>query len=173
MPIGPELVTADEVDVSDLALTTTLNGQVMQSARTSQMIVDVPSAIEFFSSFTRLAPGDVIATSTPGGVGFTRQPPVWLEPGDTIEITRESIRHPQQGGSLKKATTATGGGGQVARRPPVLSRIHSSNAVIEVTAMFDPADSAASAAGNEGHRATAAPRMRRLLSFRSSTVTRQ
>ena len=91
MPIGPELVTADEVDVSDIALTTTLNGQVMQSARTSQMIVDVPSAIEFFSSFTRLAPGDVIATGTPGGVGFARQPPVWLEPGDTIEITIESV----------------------------------------------------------------------------------
>ena len=91
MPIGPELVTADEVDVSDIALTTTLNGQVMQSARTSQMIVDVPSAIEFFSSFTRLAPGDVIATGTPGGVGFARQPPVWLEPGDIIEITIESV----------------------------------------------------------------------------------
>ena len=91
MPIGPELVTADEVDVSDIALTTTLNGQVMQSARTSQMIIDVPSAIEFFSSFTRLAPGDVIATGTPGGVGFARQPPVWLEPGDTIEITIESV----------------------------------------------------------------------------------
>ena len=91
MPIGPELVTADEVDVSDIALTTTLNGQVMQSARTSQMIVDVPGAIEFFSSFTRLAPGDVIATGTPGGVGFARQPPVWLEPGDTIEITIEGV----------------------------------------------------------------------------------
>jgi acylpyruvate hydrolase len=91
MPIGPELVTADEVDVSDIALTTTLNGQVMQSARTSQMIVDVPSAIEFFSSFTRLAPGDVIATGTPGGVGFARQPPVWLEPGDIIEITIENV----------------------------------------------------------------------------------
>jgi len=67
MPIGPEVVTPDEVNVADLALTTRLNGQVMQSARTSQMIVDVPAAIEFFSSFTRLRPGDVIATGTPGG----------------------------------------------------------------------------------------------------------
>ena len=91
MPIGPEVVTTDEADVSDLALTTVLNGQVMQSARTSQMIVDVPSAIEFFSSFTRLVPGDVIATGTPGGVGFARQPPVWLQPGDVIEITIESL----------------------------------------------------------------------------------
>ncbi|MDR3033034.1 MAG: fumarylacetoacetate hydrolase family protein [Kitasatospora sp.] len=91
MPIGPEVVTPDEVDVADLALTTRLNGEVMQSARTSQMIVDVPSAIEFFSSFTRLRPGDVIATGTPGGVGFARQPPVWLQPGDIVEITIEGV----------------------------------------------------------------------------------
>jgi acylpyruvate hydrolase len=91
MPIGPELVTTDEADVSDAALTTTLNGKVMQSARTSQMIVDIPSTIEFFSSFTRLRPGDVIATGTPGGVGFARQPPVWLLPGDVIEIAVEGV----------------------------------------------------------------------------------
>ncbi len=91
MPIGPELVTTDEADVTDVALTTTLNGRVMQSARTSQMIVDIPSAIEFFSSFTLLRPGDVIATGTPGGVGFARQPPVWLSPGDIIEVTIEQV----------------------------------------------------------------------------------
>jgi len=91
MPIGPEVVTTDEADVTDVALTTRLNGAVMQSARTSQMIVDVPSAVEFFSSFTRLMPGDVIATGTPGGVGFARQPPVWLLPGDVIEVTVEGV----------------------------------------------------------------------------------
>jgi len=91
MPIGPEIVTPDEVDVSDLALTTVLNGQVMQSARTSQMLVDVPGSVEFFSSFTTLQPGDVIATGTPAGVGFARNPPVWLQPGDVIEITIEGI----------------------------------------------------------------------------------
>ena len=91
MPIGPEVVTTDEVDVSDLAISSKLNGQVMQSARTSQMLVDVPSAVEFFSSFTRLAPGDVIATGTPGGVGFARTPPVWMHPGDVIEVTVEGI----------------------------------------------------------------------------------
>ena len=91
MPIGPEVVTADEVDVTDLAITATLNGQVMQSARTSQMLVDVPSAVEFFSSFTRLVPGDVIATGTPGGVGFARTPPVWMHPGDIIEVTVEDV----------------------------------------------------------------------------------
>jgi acylpyruvate hydrolase len=91
MPLGPEIVTPDEVNILDVALTTTLNGKVMQSARTSQMIVDVPSAVEFFSSFTTLRPGDVIATGTPGGVGFARKPPVWLEPGDTIEVTIEGV----------------------------------------------------------------------------------
>jgi len=91
MPIGPEVVTTDEVDVSDLAISSKLNGQVMQSARTSHMLVDVPSAVEFFSSFTRLAPGDVIATGTPGGVGFARTPPVWMHPGDVIEVTVEGV----------------------------------------------------------------------------------
>src|SRR6266480_919884 len=91
MPIGPEVVTPDEVDVSDLAISSTLNGTVMQSARTSQMLVDVPASVEFFSSFTRLMPGDVIATGTPGGVGFARTPPVWMEPGDIIEVTVEGV----------------------------------------------------------------------------------
>ncbi len=91
MPLGPEVVTTDEVDVSDVAITAVLNGEVMQSARTSQMIVDVASCVEFFSSFTTLHPGDVIATGTPGGVGFARKPPVWMTPGDVIEITVEGV----------------------------------------------------------------------------------
>jgi 2-keto-4-pentenoate hydratase/2-oxohepta-3-ene-1,7-dioic acid hydratase in catechol pathway len=91
MPIGPELVTADEIDVSDVLLTTTLNGEVMQSARTSQMIFDIPATIEYLSSFTTLKPGDVIATGTPGGVGFARRPPVWLAPGDLLEIEIEGL----------------------------------------------------------------------------------
>lgn len=91
MPIGPELVTADEVDVSDVALTTRLNGEVMQSARTSEMIFDVPRTIEHISSFTTLRPGDVIATGTPSGVGFARTPPVWLKPGDLIEVSVEGV----------------------------------------------------------------------------------
>ena len=91
MPIGPEVVTNDEVDVTDLAISSTLNGKVMQSARTSDMIVSVARAVEFFSTFTTLRPGDVIATGTPGGVGFARTPPVWMLPGDTIEVTVEGI----------------------------------------------------------------------------------
>jgi 2-keto-4-pentenoate hydratase/2-oxohepta-3-ene-1,7-dioic acid hydratase in catechol pathway len=91
MPIGPELVTADEVDVSDVRLTTTLNGEVMQSASTAQMIFDIPRTVEYLSSFTTLRPGDVIATGTPGGVGFARRPPVWLEPGDVLEVTIDGV----------------------------------------------------------------------------------
>jgi 2-keto-4-pentenoate hydratase/2-oxohepta-3-ene-1,7-dioic acid hydratase in catechol pathway len=84
-------VTADEVDPSDLQLTTTLNGEVMQSASTSDLIFDVPRAIEHLSSFTTLSPGDVIATGTPSGVGFARKPPVWLKPGDLLEVEIEGI----------------------------------------------------------------------------------
>ena len=91
MPIGPEVVTTDEIDVSDARLTTTLNGEVMQSASTAQMIFDIPRTIEYLSSFTTLHPGDVIATGTPGGVGFARTPPVWLEPGDLLEIEIEGL----------------------------------------------------------------------------------
>jgi 2-keto-4-pentenoate hydratase/2-oxohepta-3-ene-1,7-dioic acid hydratase in catechol pathway len=117
MPIGPEVVTADEADVSDVALTTTLNGTVMQSARTSQMIVDIPSAIEFFSSFTRLMPGDVIATGTPGGVGFARQPPVWLLPGDVIEVSIEGV------GTIRNRVVAESGAPTDWRwRPPVTTK---------------------------------------------------
>jgi acylpyruvate hydrolase len=91
MPLGPEIVTPDEVDILDTTLTTKLNGEVMQQARTSQMLIDIPSTVEFYSSFTTLRPGDVIATGTPGGVGYARTPPVWLEPGSTIEITVDGV----------------------------------------------------------------------------------
>jgi 2-keto-4-pentenoate hydratase/2-oxohepta-3-ene-1,7-dioic acid hydratase in catechol pathway len=91
MPIGPEVVTTDELDASAIQLTTTLNGEVMQSASTAQMIFDIPRTIEYLSSFTTLRPGDVIATGTPGGVGFARTPPVWLQPGDLVEVTIEGL----------------------------------------------------------------------------------
>ena len=104
MPVGPEVVTTDEADVSDAAISSTLNGTIMQSSRTSLMLVDVPSAVEFFSSFTRLMPGDVIATGTPGGVGFARTPPVWLEPGDVIEVSVEGV------GTIRNRVVAEEGG---------------------------------------------------------------
>ena len=78
---------------------------------TSQMIFDVPRTIEFLSSFTTLRPGDVIATGTPGGVGFARQPPVWLQPGDTLEITVEGVGASPIGSSLRNSTAARNGRG--------------------------------------------------------------
>ncbi|MDT5133963.1 MAG: hypothetical protein QOE41_3274 [Mycobacterium sp.] len=91
MPIGPEVVTTDELDASDVQLTTTLNGEVMQAASTAQMIFDIRQCVEYVSSFTTLRPGDVIATGTPGGVGFARTPPVWLQPGDLLEVAIDGL----------------------------------------------------------------------------------
>ena len=91
-PLGPELVTADElVDPQNLRLTCVLNGQVMQDANTSDMIFPVTELISFLSTGTTLLPGTVILTGTPSGVGYTRKPPVFLMPGDTVDMTVEGI----------------------------------------------------------------------------------
>jgi len=84
---GPWMMTPDELgDVSGLRLQTRLNGEIVQDALINQMIFDIPRQIEYCSSFTRLEPGDVIATGTPGGVGSRRTPPIWLKPGDVVEV---------------------------------------------------------------------------------------
>lgn len=89
---GPWLVTCDEIgDPQDLELTTRLNGQVMQHTSTSDMIFDVRHLIEYCSTFTELAPGDVIVSGTTGGVGAFREPPVWMKPGDTVEVEISGI----------------------------------------------------------------------------------
>ena len=91
-PLGPELVTADELqDPQNLRLTCKLNGQVMQDASTGDMIFPVAELISFLSSGATLLPGTVILTGTPSGVGFTRTPPVYLMPGDTVNVTLEGI----------------------------------------------------------------------------------
>jgi 2-keto-4-pentenoate hydratase/2-oxohepta-3-ene-1,7-dioic acid hydratase in catechol pathway len=84
---GPWMVTADELgDPTQLELTTRLNGQVMQNTTTDLMIFDIPTTIEYITTFTELRPGDVISTGTPGGVGFKRNPQVFMKAGDTCEI---------------------------------------------------------------------------------------
>ncbi len=86
-PLGPWLVTVDEIpDPSKLTLTTRLNGQQVQHSPTSQLIYSIPQIIAFCSDFTALSPGDVIATGTPEGVGHGRKPPLWMKPGDTLEV---------------------------------------------------------------------------------------
>ena len=91
-PLGPEIVTADEFkDPQNLRLTCVLNGQVMQDGNTSDMIFPVAELIAYLSTGSTLLPGSVILTGTPSGVGFTRKPPVYLMPGDTVEVTVEGI----------------------------------------------------------------------------------
>ena len=91
-PFGPDLVTADEIpDPGALAIELTVNGVVKQSSTTASMIFDVPTIIEFVSTFTTLEPGDVIATGTPSGVGNFREPPEFLVAGDTVRITLEGV----------------------------------------------------------------------------------
>ena len=84
---GPWMITTDDVpDIEAQTLTTRLNGEVMQQAKISDMIFSIGQIIEYVSSFTPLEPGDVIATGTPGGVGFKREPQVFMKPGDICEI---------------------------------------------------------------------------------------
>lgn len=84
---GPWLVTADEVpDLTKLQLTTRLNGQIVQSESVGELCFDVPELIAYCSIWADLQPGDIIATGTPGGVGAGRKPPLWMKPGDTVEV---------------------------------------------------------------------------------------
>jgi len=84
---GPYLVTADEVgDVTELQLETRVNGEVRQSAAVSDLVFDIPTIIEFVTTFTPLAPGDVIVTGTPGGVGLFMDPPGFINDGDIVEV---------------------------------------------------------------------------------------
>jgi 2-keto-4-pentenoate hydratase/2-oxohepta-3-ene-1,7-dioic acid hydratase in catechol pathway len=84
---GPWMTTADEVpDPGNLRLTTRLNGDVVQDESTEQLFYSVANIIAYVSQFTPLHPGDVIATGTPSGVGAGRKPPLWMQPGDRIEV---------------------------------------------------------------------------------------
>ena len=91
-PLGPCLVTSDEMgDPNQLALRTTVNGEVLQDWNTNDMIFDVPTLIEFLSGSTTLLPGTVILTGTPHGVGMARTPPRWLQAGDMVSVEIEKI----------------------------------------------------------------------------------
>lgn len=90
-PLGPRLVPAAELDPSDLRVVQRLNGSVMQEGRTSDLIFDVPTLVAHASSVFTLAPGDVILTGTPPGVGWARKPPVSLQAGDVVEVEVEGI----------------------------------------------------------------------------------
>lgn len=84
---GPWMVTADEIpDPTKLEVILRLNGEEMQRSTTDLLIFDIPALIEYISTFTELVSGDVIATGTPGGVGWKRDPPVFLRDGDVAEV---------------------------------------------------------------------------------------
>jgi 2-keto-4-pentenoate hydratase/2-oxohepta-3-ene-1,7-dioic acid hydratase in catechol pathway len=98
---GPWLVTTDEIpDPRKLTLTTRLNGTVMQHETVGELCFGVRELIEYCSTWTQLLPGDVIVTGTPGGVGAGRKPPVWMKPGDSVEVEISGI------GTLRNSVAA-------------------------------------------------------------------
>jgi 2-keto-4-pentenoate hydratase/2-oxohepta-3-ene-1,7-dioic acid hydratase in catechol pathway len=90
-PMGPWVVTADELDGRDTRVRCWVNDELRQDAKTSDMIFDIPSLVETVSRGITLYPGDVIATGTPAGVGMGMQPPRWLRAGDTVRIEVDGI----------------------------------------------------------------------------------
>ncbi len=90
--IGPWLVPfTDEAQIADIALSTRVNGEVRQQDRTGRMIFSFRKIINYVSTFTTLVPGDVIVTGTPTGAGARFEPPIWLKPGDVIEVEADGI----------------------------------------------------------------------------------
>jgi 2-keto-4-pentenoate hydratase/2-oxohepta-3-ene-1,7-dioic acid hydratase in catechol pathway len=85
-PMGPCIARSDGIDLADVDVRTTVSGEVMQDANTSDLIFSVEELIMYLSAGVSLLPGDVIATGTPGGVGDSREPPRYLQQGDTVEI---------------------------------------------------------------------------------------
>jgi 2-keto-4-pentenoate hydratase/2-oxohepta-3-ene-1,7-dioic acid hydratase in catechol pathway len=91
-PIGPALVTADEIaDPHDLDISLRINGETLQSSNTRELIFKIPDLIEFLSSVFTLEPGDIVSTGTPSGVGFARNPPRYLKAGDDVSATVQGL----------------------------------------------------------------------------------
>lgn len=90
---GPDLVTADALPpgARGLRLETRLNGQVMQSADTADMVYDVAEAVAYVTQAMTLLPGDLVVMGTPAGVGMARRPPLWMKPGDVVEVEIEGV----------------------------------------------------------------------------------
>jgi 2-keto-4-pentenoate hydratase/2-oxohepta-3-ene-1,7-dioic acid hydratase in catechol pathway len=90
-PLGPCIASADGIDLANIDLRTTVSGEVMQDANTSDLIFSVVDLIQYISAGVSLYPGDVIATGTPGGVGDSRDPKRYLREGDTVEVYIEGV----------------------------------------------------------------------------------
>jgi len=90
-PIGPWLVTTDEVDGGNLGIRTYVNGVLKQESNTQQLIFGVPALVAYLSTAFTLEPGDIVFTGTPAGVGFTRKPPEFLKAGDTVRVEIDGL----------------------------------------------------------------------------------
>lgn len=91
-PLGPVLATRDEIkDINDIDIWLKLNGEIVQKSNTKNLIFDVPFIISYVSKFMTLLPGDIISTGTPAGVGLGMNPPVYLKPGDVLELGADSL----------------------------------------------------------------------------------
>jgi 2-keto-4-pentenoate hydratase/2-oxohepta-3-ene-1,7-dioic acid hydratase in catechol pathway len=91
-PIGPYLATKDEIpDPHKLRITCRVNGQIRQDSNTDQLIFNIPALLSFISQGITLQPGDIVVTGTPAGVGFSRNPPVFFQPGDVCEVEIEGL----------------------------------------------------------------------------------
>jgi 2-keto-4-pentenoate hydratase/2-oxohepta-3-ene-1,7-dioic acid hydratase in catechol pathway len=102
-PMGPWIITADEIsDPHALDIQTEINGELLQNSNTRELIFKVPELLAFLSSVFTLEPGDIISTGTPAGVGFARQPPRWLRPGDDVIVRIAGL------GELRNSVVAEG-----------------------------------------------------------------
>ncbi|MHA4854279.1 fumarylacetoacetate hydrolase family protein [Rhodococcus sp. MSC1_016] len=90
-PVGPYVVTPDEIDLNNAGIRTTLNGETVQESDLSMLIFSIPKLIATISAFTVLKPGDLIFTGTPGGVGYRRDPQVFLNDGDKISVEIDGV----------------------------------------------------------------------------------
>lgn len=102
-PVGPAIATPDEIaDIHDLHLETRVNGTIMQSCSTSDLVFGIAELISYFSQFYAFAPGDLLLTGSPPGVGFGRNPKIFLKPGDVVECIGDQI------GTLQNRVVAAG-----------------------------------------------------------------
>jgi acylpyruvate hydrolase len=91
-PMGPAIATRDELpDIGNVRLTTRSNGEIMQDANTNDLVFDIPTLIAHYSRFYRLLPGDCITTGSPSGVGYGREPKLFMKAGDVVEVAVEGI----------------------------------------------------------------------------------
>ena len=90
-PIAPNLTTCDEIEVGDLVVRCEVDGEVVQEGRTSDLLFKPAEIVAYLSQIMTLAPGDLVSTGTPGGVGISRNPPVFLRPGQTLRTSIEGL----------------------------------------------------------------------------------